>query len=519
MIYFPCEAILFTHADAGNRSRTRDEQEITQGVNKKKGNLIENWLSTVSLSFENLVDPLLERPSENMSSDSEFSRSADIPSREAASAPGTGFTNLANGVRAPRFRDLLVKRNIFVNDTEASTELMKRVKEIITNKEPSSEMDDALAKKLADQEWNLETSQETELISNLVLPLIPDTTQAPYQNLQRHQNKKWSISVTVRVDPSARVDLPRLPRPKPDIVFGYSKIAFNTSQVKVSRLLETKSGENYGMPDGKSMFPFLVLECKAQATGGTHFVATNQAATAGAFAMNGTLELALRISPEGNIDYDEPMFFSITIDHLMACINVHWLSKEAESGEYYFHMKRILRYFLDVGGLKAISRAIKNILHYGANERLTKIRGQLDMYAQKVKETAPLDKGDSAPNLPSEELPNQTHSLKRKTGKPTLQSKRRRSAKGGAGNRVEDGEAGEDGEDGEEGSISSAARRLKISREKKTPKSLLKKATANAQAKKHGQTKQPEEPSSSANTVRKSTRLLDRHANQVHWVV
>lgn len=123
------------------------------------------------------------------------------------------------------------------------------------------------------------------------------------------------------------------------------------------------------------MFPFLVLECKAQATGGTRFVAINQAATAGAFAMNGAMELALRISPEGNIYYEEQMFFSITIDHLIACSNVHRLSKVAEGGKYCFHMRRILRYFLDVGGLKAVSWAIKDILHYGENERLTKIRG------------------------------------------------------------------------------------------------------------------------------------------------
>lgn len=159
--------------------------------------------------------------------------------------------------------------------------------------------------------------------------------------------------------------------------------------------------------------------------------------------MNGALELALRLSAEGNIDFDEPMFFSITIDHLTAYINVHWLSKEAESGAYCFHMRRILRYFLDVDGLKAVDRAIKNILHYGAKERLTKICGQLDMYAQKVKETA-LDKGNSASNLPSKELQDQTHSRKRKNRKQTQQNKRRRSAKGGAGN----GGAGNGSEDG-----------------------------------------------------------------------
>ena len=471
MIYLPCQAILLTHVDAGKGPQTRDELEITQGVNKKIATHIENWLSTVPLTLENLVDPLLQKPSENMSSDSESASNAGIPSRKAPSAAGTGFTKSANGVRAPRFRFFLEKRNIFVNDTKTSTELLKQVTEIMTDKESSSGLDDTLAKKLADQEWNLESSNETKLISHLVRPLIPDTTEAPYLSLTSDENKEWSISVPVPVYPSTVAKIPRLPRPKPDFVFGYSKTAFNASQFEVSRLLETESGNDYGMPDGNTMFPFLVLECKSQATGGTHFVATNQAATAGAVAMKGVLELALRIPAEGNIDFGEPMFFSITIDHLFACINVHWLSKVAESGPYCFHMSRILRYVLDVDGLKAVNRAIKNILHYGANERLTKIRGQLDMYAQKVKETVPLDEGNSASNLPSEELQNQMQPRKRKTRKQTQQSKRRRSAKGDAGNggkvgeESEDDEHGEDGDvgrDGKEVSISSAAGRLTI---------------------------------------------------------
>lgn len=416
-----------------------------------------------------------------MSSDSDSSSSAKIPDGKVPSGAGTGFTKAAYGVRAPKFRFFLGKRNIFVNDTEASTELLKRATEIITNKESSSEMDDALAKKLADQEWNLETSHEAELVQSLVIPLLPDTTQAPYQSRKVNQNKKWSSFVEVLFEPSTVVNVPRSPTPEPDFVFGDSKTAFNTSQFKVSRFLETNSGEDYGMPDGNTIFPFLVLECKTQATGGSHFVATNQAANAGAVAMNGALELALRISAEGNIDFDEPMFFSITIDHLTAYINVHWLSKEAESGAYCFHMRRILRYFLDVDGLKAVDRAIKNILHYGAKERLTQICGQLDMYAQKVKETAPLDKGNSASNLPSKEC-----RIRRNHGKGKIANKR---SKASAAVQLKGVRA-----IGvmmcEEGSVSSAAGRLKISRKTKTPKSLLKKATASAQAKKHGRTKQ-----------------------------
>ena len=171
----------------------------------------------------------------------------------------------------------------------------------------------------------------------------------------------------------------RLPTPKPDFVFRYSKQAFNTSQFEVTRFLETKSGEDYRMPDGDTMFPFLVLECKTQATGGTHFVATNQTVTAGAVAMKAALKLALRIPAERNVDFDEPMFFSITIDHLTAYINFHWLSKGAKNGPYCFHMRRILRYFLDVDGLKAVNRVkfIHYVFHVSLVEQDTTRKGQV----------------------------------------------------------------------------------------------------------------------------------------------
>ncbi len=83
-------------------------------------------------------------------------------------------------------------------------------------------------------------------------------------------------------------------------------MAFDTNQFMVMKLLLNQSRKDYIMPDGKVRFPFLVMEFQAQATGGTHFVASNQVANAGAVAMEGTLELAQRISAEENVDFDEP---------------------------------------------------------------------------------------------------------------------------------------------------------------------------------------------------------------------
>lgn len=113
----------------------------------------------------------------------------------------------------------------------------------------------------------------------------------------------------------------------------------------------------------------------SQAQGGTYFLATNQIANTGAIAMNGLLEL------EGNLGISEPQFFSVSIDHAMACINVHWPSEKAESGTIYFHVENLLQYFLDVDGLKAGKRAVKNILDYGVSgcNRRTHGRGRKKM--------------------------------------------------------------------------------------------------------------------------------------------
>ena len=119
--------------------------------------------------------------------------------------------------------------------------------------------------------------------------------------------------------------------------------------------------------------------------------------------MEGILQLARRISAEENIDFDEPQFFSLSIDHSMANVNVHWLSQN-NKGAFCFHMQQLLQRLLDVDGLKAIDRAIKNILNYGVTKRLEKICQELDTFAQKmIKEKASINKGNLADSPPEEQ--------------------------------------------------------------------------------------------------------------------
>lgn len=371
--------------------------------------------------------------------------------------------------------------------------MVKKAKEV--TEELCPEMHDALAQELAVIAKNLETKTEQEIMMESGSKLIPAKKEDD-QSLKRMVDRLLSNAVDLPLDPSVVAILPSLPIPKPDLVFGYSEKAFNTNQLQLMKLLEIQPRKYYAMPDGIVSFPFLDIEFVALATGGNQFVAPNQAANTGAIAMQGTLELARRISAEEKIvDSDEPQFFSLSIDNRMARINVHWLSRKAENEAYCYHMTMLARYFLDAKGIKAVNRAIKGILHYGLNERLINICKQIDIYSQKVKEKAIIDKG----HLASDSLPEQQQQrppLKRKNV-DSLTNRRQGPRLRRARNFSE--VVGEEEEEGDE--EGAAAEQMKILQQKDNRLNLRTKATANQRAKKG-------EP-----IVRKSARLLARGPN------
>lgn len=90
-------------------------------------------------------------------------------------------------------------------------------------------------------------------------------TQFPHQSLKSSDNKKRINAITVLLAPKLLRALPPLPKPQPDSVFGYSEIAFNEDQPAALELAQERS----------------------------------------------------------KLDFDQPQFFSISFDHVVANINVH----------------------------------------------------------------------------------------------------------------------------------------------------------------------------------------------------
>lgn len=286
----------------------------------------------------------------------------------------------AASVRDSDYHESLALRNIYIERVEPPSELMRRAREIMAHRGAGPQADDATAQVLVRIARTLRCENEDTIIGSLS-PII----HVPDERLAMSSNRLWSDSVPIALVPGM-LNIPlRLPNPKPDRAFGYSPLVFtNNQRGTINLLVDDEFGKSYAMPDKILRFPFLSIEFKSQANGGTHSIATNQAAGAGAIALYGHLELMRRSSRAQNLDMNEPQFFSATIDHELVRINAHWLRGGPSEGRPYdFHAETVERYFLtEKEGVRAAMRAIQNILDYSLGERLKNICEALDAYRE-----------------------------------------------------------------------------------------------------------------------------------------
>jgi len=277
-------------------------------------------------------------------------------------------------------------RNIYIEREDPPLELVRRADRIISRSRTSPELDDATIQKLKEKSRKLRNEAEDVIIKQLAPHLIPAMDEIPDQRLEMNADQSWFNSIPVPLDSDVLTNPLPLPRPKPDLAFGYSEAAFSRKQLMtIDLLIDDQFGRSYVVPDQKLRFPFLDIEFKSQAKNGTHYVATNQVAGAGAIALNGNLELIQRSFRAGSFDYNEPQFFSVTMDHQLACVNVHWLRAPAAGEQHSFHVEGLSKHLLDdANGIRAVIRAIKNILDHGADARLRTLCSALDAYRETV---------------------------------------------------------------------------------------------------------------------------------------
>ena len=288
-------------------------------------------------------------------------------------------------------RNALRLRGIYINESEPPLELLQRARRTTERQRASPEMDDSQVRRVQQAARGMEDAPEDNITQILAPRLFPAIRELNDPRLAISLNQLWINQVPVpqpQMSTMPFIAPPQLPLPrsKPDHAFGYSHKAFTPAQKTTIDLVSADPfGQSYAVPVNELHFPFLSIEYKSQAKGGTHYAATNQAAGAGAVAMYGHQEFMSRAAHQASYDYDQPHFFSVTMDNRFACINVHWMQQPTDTQCVSFHMWTLSSHVLfDADGVRAISRAVKNILDYGADERLRGLCQALDAHAERL---------------------------------------------------------------------------------------------------------------------------------------
>ncbi|KAK5203172.1 hypothetical protein LTR41_011086 [Exophiala xenobiotica] len=265
-------------------------------------------------------------------------------------SPGNTFESAAStstaSVQDLDYRQSVRYRDIFIKSEDPPPELMRSAQTLISRSRSSPEIDDANIKSL------MKASQE--MLDNA----------------------------------GDQITQQMVPNTKPDLAFGYPEAAFTDVQLgTIDLLFDDRSGRSHAVPESTTRFPFLQVEYRALSNERPYYTTTNQAAGAGAIALNDIVKLMERSFGLEHFDYDKPQYFSIGIDHQLARLSVHWVKAPTEEGgQHSFHQTELAQYYLhlDANSIRAFSRAIKNIVDDGADPRLPALCDALDRYREVI---------------------------------------------------------------------------------------------------------------------------------------
>ena len=289
------------------------------------------------------------------------------------------------------YRTDLVRYGIFIEVEDPPSELMVQAKSIVSRRCRSPELDNCKAEQVRKDLRGLHDCGQRELASYLMSTIIPSMDEPLASWLTQKSDLLSRSSVPIPFQPDHNFVPHPLPLPKLDLTFGFSENAFTREQLTTMDLfIDVIAGQDFAILANNIDFPFLTVEFKDQASGGTHFIASNQGAVAGAgaIALNGFLELMRRsfgikdIESTEIIDNSNPAYFSVTMDHTFAQIFVHWVSPPVERcPSYGLHVELLSQHILrEATSLRAFRCSFKNIVDFAGGTHLQKICHGLDAY-------------------------------------------------------------------------------------------------------------------------------------------
>ncbi len=222
-------------------------------------------------------------------------------------------------------------------------------------------------------------------------------------------NSPWSTAALPN-NPEYQYDVSA---PTPDTHFGYPTNQRSGWSYAQSNVITHPVARPYAQPARGNMFPFLMVEMKSEAAGGTIYVAENQAAGSGSHSVNALLWLLREASTYDNSSLTDTIAFTITMSHREAIFYLHWYS-----GADRRHYMSFLESYSSVTAkdIRACNNTVKNIIDHGLGARKTVLGTALEAlfpFPQHWKQARP---PSTAPSTPATSLAEEARPNKKKRG-------------------------------------------------------------------------------------------------------
>ena len=339
--------------------------------------LVDAWISAVFCSDSRPTSPPSDRPSTcpaivDVSKDQRTPPSlaaikqiSQQPSQHGENGSGSVTSQSGKpGTSHPLYRGTLYDNFITLDysgrqmpeelRTFASTQILKQ--------RASPQLGDEAVSKMIDTVEELADSTEgptAKLIRTDMFPFerpgVAEGGNSPWNTVALPNNPQYQYNVYA---------------PMPDIHLGYPINQRSHWSYAQSSVITHPVARHYAQPARGNTFPFLMVEMKSEAAGGTIYVAENQAAGSGSHSVNALLWLLKEAGTYDSSSLKDTIAFTITMSHREAILYLHWYSET----DRHYYMSFLESYSsVTPEDIRACNNTVKNIIDYGLGARRTAI--------------------------------------------------------------------------------------------------------------------------------------------------
>ena len=295
------------------------------------------------------------------------------------------------GTSHPLYRGTLYNNHITLDYSgrQMPEELRTFARTQILKQRESPQLDDETVSKVIDTVEELADSTEGPTAKLIRTDMFP--FECP--GIAEGGNSPWS-TVALPNNPEYQYDVSA---PKPDTHLGYPTNQRSGWSYAQSNVITHPVARPYAQPARGNTFPFLMVEMKSEAAGGTIYVAENQAAGSGSHSVNALLWLLREAGTYDSSSLTDTIAFTITMSHREAIFYLHWYS-EADRRHYMSFLDSYSS--VTPKDIRACNNTVKNIIGYGLGARRTATGTALEAlfpFPQHWKQARPPSTAQSTP--------------------------------------------------------------------------------------------------------------------------